>query len=136
MKQKRARINRRAFLYAAGTTGVALPFLEGLPERSAFAQNENPVFGFFICTPHGVVQQYGNEPERFWPTQLGALTTAGMEGDASTRCTGLLADYADKLLIVRGVNYPAPPTGCGHAQGLVQCLTARVTTGSGNNATS
>ena len=49
-------INRRAFLYAAGTTGVALPFLEGLPERSAFAQTPADAgFAFFICTANGVV---------------------------------------------------------------------------------
>lgn len=136
MNPTRARINRRAFLRAAGTAGVALPFLEGLPERSAFAQSETPVFGLFICTANGVVQQYGNEPERFWPSQLGPLTTANMSASAAERCTGILADHADKLLMVRGVNYPAGPTGCGHAQGLVQCLTARVTTGSGNMATS
>ena len=30
-------INRRAFLRGAGTVAVGLPFLEGLPERSAWA---------------------------------------------------------------------------------------------------
>jgi hypothetical protein len=62
------------------------------------------VFGLFICTANGVVQQWSNEPERFWPTSVGALTTGSMEGFAAQRCTGLLADYADRLLIVRGVN--------------------------------
>lgn len=113
MKAKRSRVSRRAFLRGAGTIGVALPFLEGLPERSAWAQTENPVFGLFICTANGVVQQWGSEPERFWPTELGPLTKSSMEAFASERCTGILADYADKLLIVRGVNYPAPPSGCG-----------------------
>ncbi len=133
---RRAKLNRRAFLRAAGTAGVALPFLEGLQSRSAWAQSENPVFGLFICTANGVVQKYASEPERFWPTATGALTKESMEGFAAERCTGLLADYADRLLIVRGVNYPGPLNGCGHAQGLVQCLTARASTGSANNATS
>ncbi|NLE88559.1 MAG: DUF1552 domain-containing protein [Myxococcales bacterium] len=136
MKAKRSRVSRRAFLRGAGTIGVALPFLEGLPERSAWAQTENPVFGLFICTANGVVQQWGSEPERFWPTELGPLTKSSMEAFASERCTGILADYADKLLIVRGVNYPAPPSGCGHAQGLVQCLTGRGSTGAAQHATS
>src|SRR5690606_38892192 len=122
-------VNRRAFLRAAGTAGVALPFLEGLPERSAFAQvSENPVFGLFVCTANGVVQAWQNEPERFWPTQTGALTTAGMEGSSAERCTGLLAEHADRLLVVKGINYPSGLSGCGHAQGLVQCLTARAST--------
>jgi hypothetical protein len=129
-------VNRRAFLRGAGTLGVALPFLEGLPSRSAWAQSENPVFGLFICTANGVVQQYADEPERFWPTTLGALTKEGMLDFADERCTGILADYAERLLIVRGVNYPAALTGCGHAQGLVQCLTAKAPTGSAQNATS
>ena len=30
-------INRRAFLRGAGTVAIGLPFLEGLPERSAWA---------------------------------------------------------------------------------------------------
>lgn len=137
MNHPRKTINRRAFLYAAGTAGVALPFLEGLPERSAFAQTPpNPVFGLFICTANGVVQASGSEPERFWPTALGPLTTAGMSAFAAERCTGILAQHAARLLIVRGIKYPTGITGCGHAQGLVQCLTGRAPTGSGNLATS
>lgn len=130
-------INRRAFLYAAGTAGVALPFLEGMPERSAFAQAPATTgFAFFICTANGVVQQYASEPEKFWPTELGALTTENMTAMAAERCTGLLAEHAERLLIVRGVRYPAGLSGCGHAQGLAQCLTARASSGSGNGATS
>lgn len=137
MNHPRRTINRRAFLYAAGTAGVALPFLEGLPMRSAFAQEKkSPVFGLFICTANGVVQQYGQEPERFWPTAVGPLTTASMNAFAAERCTGILADYASRLLVVRGIKYPSNITGCGHAQGLVQCLTARAPTGSANQATS
>jgi hypothetical protein len=133
---RRAKLNRRAFLRAAGTAGVGLPFLEGLQSRSAWAQSEKPVFGLFICTANGVVQQYADEPERFWPTALGALTTSSMEASAAERCTGILAEYAHRLLIVRGVKYPSGLTGCGHAQGLVQCLTARAPTGSSQDTTS
>ncbi len=137
MNYSKKTINRRAFLYAAGTAGVALPFLEGMPSRSAFAQEgKKPVFGLFICTANGVVQQYGQEPERFWPSAVGALTTANMTASAAERCTGILAEHASKLLIVRGIKYPTGITGCGHAQGLVQCLTGRGPTGNGNQATS
>jgi hypothetical protein len=128
------RKNRRAFLRAAGTVAVGLPFLEGLPERSAWAQTENPVFGFFICTSCGVVQRSGNDPERFWPSAEGVLTRESMEASAAERSTGLLAEYADRLLMVRGVNYPHRSNGCGHAIGLAQCLTAAQWTGSNNNA--
>ena len=121
---RRARVNRRAFLGAAGTLGVGLPFLEGMPERSAFGQSEAPVFGFFICTSCGVAQQSGSEAERFWPTEAGPLTTESMNAFAAERCTGLLAEHASRLLVVKGIKYPYALGGCGHAQGLVQCLTA------------
>ncbi|MFZ5893151.1 MAG: DUF1552 domain-containing protein [Myxococcota bacterium] len=115
---------------------MALPFLEGLPERSAYAQSAKPVFGFFICTACGVAQKDGSEPETFWPTADGALTTASMNAFAAERSTGLLADHASRLLIVRGVNYPYGITGCGHAQGLVECLTSSKPNGTNNTATS
>jgi len=129
------RFNRRNFLRGIGTAGVALPFLESLPERSAWAQSQNPVFAFFICTSCGVVQRWGNEPEKFWPSSVGPLSTQNMQA-ATDRATSILADYADRLLIVRGVRYPYPGTGCGHALGLVQCLTASRPTGDAQNATS
>jgi hypothetical protein len=131
----RSRINRRAFLRGVGTAGLALPFLEGIPERSAWAQTETPVFALFICTSCGVVQKAGGDPEKFWPTADGALTTESMQASAADRATGLLADYANRLLIVRGVNYPYGSSGCGHAQGLVQCLTSSKPNGTDNKCT-
>jgi len=132
----RSRINRRAFLRGAGGLAVALPFLEGLPERSAFgALPTNPVFGFFICTANGVVQKDGGDPERFWPTATGPLDSATLAA-ATDRCTSILADHASRLLFVRGINYPNGGTGCGHASGLAQCLTGLAPTGDANKATS
>jgi hypothetical protein len=131
----RPRVKRRAFLRAAGTMGVGLPFLEGLPERSAFAQSENPVFGFFIVTSCGVVQQSGGDPERFWPTEAGPLTTESMNAFAAERCTGLLAEHASRLLIVKGIKYPYGSSGCGHAQGLVQSLSSSKPNGGSNTST-
>lgn len=131
-----ARVNRRAFLRAAGTLGVGLPFLEGLPERSAYAQSDKPIFGFFICTACGVAQKDGQDPETFWPTTEGALTKESMTAFANERSTGLLADHASRLLIVRGINYPYGLSGCGHAQGLVECLTSSKPNGTNNTATS
>lgn len=139
--QQRHRINRRAFLrgsasFAGGATvAVALPFLEGLPERSAFAASAKPVFAFFICTACGVQQGQGGEPERFWPDQEpGALTPEGMQGYAPDRATGILADHASRLAIVRGISFPYPNNGCGHALGLTQVLTASRPEGTNNTA--
>ncbi|HET9956517.1 MAG TPA: DUF1552 domain-containing protein [Polyangiaceae bacterium] len=119
-------INRRAFLRGAGGVALALPFLEGLPERSAWAAGSAPVFTFFICAACGV------EPKRFWPSGSGALSgllTSGKAVDA-------LAAHSANLLIVKNVNFPQTgPTGCGHAQGLSQALTAKTPTGNGGAAT-
>jgi hypothetical protein len=127
---------RRAFLRTIGTLGLSLPFLEGLPERSAWAQAQTPpVFGMFICTANGVVQSFRDEPEKFWPTELGPLSVSGMQAFAADRATGLLADHADQLSIVRGIKYPFGNNGCGHALGLLQCLTAAKPSGTSNTAT-
>ena len=124
--QRRKVINRRAFLYGAGTIAIGLPFLEGLPERSAWAATAQPIFTFFMCGACGV------EPKRFWPASTGDLSTLLASGQA----VDALADQAKNLLIVKGINYPLTgPTGCGHAQGLSQALTAKTPTGSGGQAT-
>ena len=114
---KQSRVNRRAFLRGAGTVAIGLPFLEGLPERSAWAQNDNPIFSFFIVSAHGVVH------DRFWP-EMGAVTQESLA--ASPNATSALANHAANLTFLRGVNYPMrSPTNCGHGQGLCQALTAR-----------
>jgi len=40
------------------------------------------------------------------------------------------------VLFVRGINYPTSGNGCGHASGLVQCLTGLAVTGASNKAVS
>ena len=123
---KRSRVNRRAFLRGAGTVAIGLPFLEGLPERSAWAQNENPIFSFFIVSAHGVVH------DRFWPEE-GAVTQEALA--ASSNATAALAAHAANLTFLQGVNYPMrSPTNCGHGQGLCQALTARAAQGGGRDA--
>lgn len=126
---KRQVINRRAFLRAAGgVAAVGLPFLEGMPERSAWAQNATPHFAFFMVGACGVVQG------RFWPGATGALSAGSLGAD---KAVGALADHAANLLIVRNVNFPmGGPTNCGHAQGLCQALTGRAAGGGGQSATS
>ena len=47
-----------------------------------------------------------------------------MLADKATRSIGELADYADKLLIVRGINLPYNSTGCSHSAADAQILTA------------
>ena len=120
-------INRRAFL-RAGAVAVGLPFLEGLPERSAWAADAPPVFSLFIVAACGVVGQ------RFFPDSTGPLSVASLAA-ASDKATRVLSPHADHLLFVKNVNFPmSRPTNCGHSQGLCQSLTAAPAAGGGSTA--
>jgi len=56
-----------------------------------------------------------------------------MLADKPTRSTGELSDYAEKLLIVKGVNLPYSSNGCSHSAADAQILTAAsITAGSTN----
>ena len=125
---RRNRINRRAFLRGAGTVAIGLPFLEGLQERSAWAASAPPVFTFLIVGSCGVVAN------KFFPSATGALTTAGLAG-MTDKATSVLAPHAANLLFIKNINFPqGGPKTCGHAEGLVQSLTAMVPGSSGNTA--
>lgn len=124
---RRRGVKRRAFLAGAGGIALGLPFLESMPERSAWAQTDNPVFSFFLCAACGVVQK------QFYPGSAGELTPESMQGDSAV---SPLAEYAPNLLIVHGVNYPGNLTNCGHAQGLCQVLTAVPPVGGGQTSQS
>jgi hypothetical protein len=125
---KRHVVNRRAFLYGAGGIAIGLPYLEGLPERSAWAQGAEPVFTFFMVAACGV------EPNRFWPTEkTGSLATILASGD---KAVNQLKDHAANLLIVRNVNFPQTnASGCGHAEGLCMSLSGRPPKSNGSRAT-
>ena len=125
---------RRLFLRGAAGAVLALPFLETFAPRRAMAGGSGHRFAVFVRQGNGVQQKQGSEPERFWPSQLGALTTAGMKAD-SGRAVSELSDFASRLLLVRGTRYMYSTSGCGHADGGLQCLTAaRPDSTSGNNA--
>jgi Protein of unknown function (DUF1552) len=109
----RRAINRRAFLYGLGGVGIGLPFLESSPERSAWAQDEEPVFVLFMGTGNGIIA------DEFWPSATGPLTELATEANA----TGILADFAEQLLFVRGLRYPLGPNSDTHGQSYPQMLT-------------
>lgn len=114
------RVNRRNFLRGAGTVAIGLPFLESLPERSAWAAASPPVFTFFIVAQNGVVFK-GAMNQTFFPAATGALTAASF-GDLIG--TNPLAAHAPNLLFIKGINYQQPgPQSCGHAEGNIQTLT-------------
>lgn len=112
---------RRQFLVGAGGVTLGLPILEAFLPKKAHAAT--PPFLGIICSANGVVQAKSGEVEAWWPTKTGALTSAAMLADKPTRATGELSDYADRLLLVRGVGHSLGSTGCNHASGCAQILT-------------
>jgi len=138
---------RRSFLVGAGGVTLGLPMLEALSPRRARAATSSgagaaagaatPPFLGIICSANGVVQAKAGEAEAWWPSQVGALTTASMAADQPTRATGELSAYADRLLLVRGVGHSAAATGCNHASACAQILTGTPTVmGNSNQAVS
>src|SRR3954469_7916029 len=140
MKSRNAlQMNRRTVLRGAGGLMLGLPLLDAFMPRKAAAQTATrSPFVIIVVGDNGVVQAgvslgVSGEPERFWPTATGALTKASMTADKATRSTGELADYADKLLIVKGMNLPFSSNGCSHSAADAQILTAaKITTGGTN----
>src|SRR3954465_15425822 len=125
---RRPGLNRRAFLYGAGSLAIGLPFLEGLPERSAWAADKAPVFSLFIVAACGVVGK------KFFPDATGALTSSSLAA-MTDKATSVLAPHAANLLFMKNINFPmGGPTSCGHAQGLCQSLTAAPSVGNANTA--
>jgi hypothetical protein len=57
-----------------------------------------------------------------------------MLADKPTRSIGELADYADRLLVVKGINLPYSSTGCSHSAADAQILTSAKITAGGTNA--
>jgi len=115
---------------------VALPFLDSVlfSDSPARAAGARPVYSVFVKQGNGVQQAWSDEPERFWPRNLGAITRDSLMTTDGDRAVSELADYADQLLMVRGTRFNFSGEGCGHSGGINQCLTAGRVTGSGNTS--
>jgi len=114
LEHNRPQVNRRAFLRGVAGVSVGLPFLESLPDRSAWAEDDKPVFALFICAACGVV------PARFFPNATGALTSAGLAADG--KATSHLSRHAQNLSLVTGINWNGPTTGEPHAIGYCHAM--------------
>lgn len=118
------KLGRRAVLRGAGTVALGLPLLDAFAGRHAHAQSTPPArFAVFIRQGNGVAQAGNGEPERFWPSQLGALTSASLLAEPN-RAVVELAAHAERLLLVRGTRFAFPGNNCGHSGGANQVLTA------------
>lgn len=127
--------SRRRFLVASSGAVLPLPFLaslqacggsDGAAGSAHLAPGSHPLgHPLIVVRPgSGVVQEDGDEPERFWPVQLGPLDRRALEEDAADRVVAELADHAESLLLVRGTTMPFAPTHEAHAGLGNQLLTA------------
>ncbi len=117
------RFERRRFLRGAGVS-LGLPLLDAFaPKRAAAAVA--PGYAVFVVGMNGVQQAggYGDEPERFWPSNTGALSRANMAAD-SGRAVSELVNHAEHLNIIKGLSFAFSNNGCGHSGGGNQVLTA------------
>jgi hypothetical protein len=115
---KPSHFSRRNFLTGLGGVTVGLPFIEALAPRKAFAAGAPKRFMiFFQCA--------GIKREKFYPTNMGALTSASFGGTSLEP----LAPYAGKILIPRGINN-APDGSDGHAQRPITSTTCSPSNGS------
>lgn len=118
-------MQRRKFLLGALGATMTLPFLETFaPKRAQAAEGDAETFAIFCRQANGVQQQSGDEPDRFWPSfGPGTMTKEQLLGDTG-RALSELGDFADRLILVKGVSFAFPGNGCGHSGGGNQCLTA------------
>jgi Protein of unknown function (DUF1552) len=135
-----AKMDRRMVLRSAGGLMLGLPLLDAfMPRKLAAQETVRSPFVLIVVSDNGVVQAGvtlggAGEPEMFWPTATGTLSRESLVADNATRAIGELADHAEKLLVVRGVNLPFGSTGCSHSAADAQVLTAASITAGSTNA--
>ena len=139
MKKAHLNVTRRRFLRGAGGVTLGLPLLDAFQGGDARAAQEPLRFALFVVGANGVAMadpSRQGETEQFWPSTLGPLTAESLRADdtQNKRTVGMFADYAERLLVVRGVDQPYGSAGCDHQSGDNMCLTSAKITGSGNTS--
>ena len=126
---------RRRLLQGAGGIVLGLPALETFMTKEAQAQAAKKIYVVFMQQQNGCIQGTSGDTQQFWPSALGPLTTASLTAEAD-KTVFELKDYADKLLMIKGINWPFGDTvGCGHSSGCNLSLTAAKLKGSSNRST-
>ena len=139
MNNNRSTLSRRLFLRGVGGITLGLPLLDAFGPHEAAAASASPDrFALFVVGANGVAMADPSrgEPEKFWPTRTGPLTRDSLRADdfQHQRTVGMFADYASRLLVVRGVHQPYGSAGCDHQSGDNMCLTSAKIIGGGNSS--
>ena len=134
------KVSRRLVLRGIGGVALSLPLLESFGRAPAKAQDapSDTSYAIFFRQANGVACAQNSplgaemEPERFWPTATGALTSATLGG----RALDELLDHTSRILVVGNINMRDFAYGDGHARGALQGLTARGPTVNGEGGDS
>lgn len=134
--QPQSKLPRRWFLKGAAGLTLGLPLLDA---SSARGEDTSLKFMLFVVGANGVAMadpSREGEFETFWPRSPGPLTVESLreEDTRHGRTLGLFAEYAPRLLLVRGVDQPYGSAGCDHQSGDNMCLTSAKIYGSGNSS--
>lgn len=117
-------VQRRAFLRGAGSVVLGLPWLDAFAAPQVRASEATPPqFIVIMHQANGVAQETEREPERFWPSEPGPITSASLRAEPE-RAVAELADHADRLLMLRGLRYGFDGLACAHVDAFCQLLTA------------
>lgn len=97
--------NRRFVLRGLGGVVVGLPMLDIFQPRGARAQDAaRPIYSALMLQQNGAVQGNG-EPDMFWPKAMGAIDRATLASRDASQTISELADYADKIACVQGMDF-------------------------------
>jgi len=138
MKKNNSTLSRRLFLHGVGGVTLGLPLLDAFSPKNAAAATSVDRFALFVVGANGVAMADPSrgEPEKFWPSRVGPLTADSLRADdlQNQRTVGMFANYASRLLVVRGVHQPYGSAGCDHQSGDNMCLTSARIIGGGNSS--
>jgi len=139
------RSHRRQFLKGIGGVTLGLPLLDAFTKTSRAAGTAPTPYLAFVINANGFQQGsfVANDgtpdaSEMFWPAETGVLTRAAMEEPrrltasepkpfspaGALRGTAGLADYWDRLLMIRGGIHDFDNPFCAHSANDAQVLTA------------
>lgn len=124
---QRKTIQRRQFLRGVGGVLIGLPALDVFT-RKARAESPRKIYGAFMLQQNGAIQGHWDDPDMFWPRAEGKIEKSAMLGIDADRTTSELADHADKLMFVRGLDFHYSSN---HDGGPVAALTGAPVVGSG-----
>lgn len=99
-------LNRRLVLRGIGGVAIGLPMLDILQPKGAAAQAAaRPVYSALMLQQNGAIQGNGDDDDLFWPTTTGAVDKNMLAQRDAKQTMSELADYADKLACVGGMDF-------------------------------